>query len=150
MNDEPADPLADVDPARHPVVLFDGVCTLCHGAVRFLVRHDAAGVFRFAPLGSPVGEALLREHGLPTDDPESVVLVDDEGTHRRSTAALRVARRLDPPWNAAWALRVVPRGLRDAAYDFVAEHRHDVFDRRESCEIPDPEIRERFLERALE
>ncbi|UIP01093.1 thiol-disulfide oxidoreductase DCC family protein [Halobaculum sp. CBA1158] len=145
-----ADPLADVDPERHPVVLFDGVCNLCHGAIRFLVRHDTAGVFRFAPLESPVGRALLAEHGLPTESHDSFVLVDGDGAHERSTAALRVARRLDSPWDLAWALRVVPRRLRDGAYDLVATYRYRVFGRRDECAIPEPEIRERFAERALE
>ncbi|GAA0193571.1 thiol-disulfide oxidoreductase DCC family protein [Halobaculum roseum] len=148
--DADADPLADVDPDRHPVVLFDGVCNLCHGAIRFLVRHDDAGVFRFAPLDSSVGQALLERHGLPTTDHDSIVLVDADGTHRKSAAALRIARRLDPPWHLLWALRVVPRRLRDAAYDLIAEYRYDVFGRRDACEIPEPEIRERFAERALE
>ncbi|WP_348611243.1 thiol-disulfide oxidoreductase DCC family protein [Halobaculum rarum] len=148
--DDDTAPLADVNPERTPVVLFDGVCNLCHGAVRFLVRHDDAGVFRFAPLDSPVGRALLERHGLPTADYDSVVLIDDAGAHRKSAAALRVARRLDSPWNLAWALRVVPRRIRDAVYDLVAEYRYGVFGRKDACEVPEPEVRERFLERSLE
>ena len=148
--DADADPLVDVDPDRHPVVLFDGVCNLCHGAIRFLVRHDDAATFRFAPLDSPVGRALLERHGLPTTDHDSIVLVDADGTHQKSAAALRIARLLDSPWHLLWVLRVVPRRLRDAAYDLVAEYRYDVFGRRDACEIPEPEVRERFAERALE
>ncbi|WP_435063287.1 thiol-disulfide oxidoreductase DCC family protein [Halobaculum sp. EA56] len=150
MSDVAAGPLADVDADRRPVVLFDGVCNLCHGAIRFLVRHDEHGAFRFAPLDSPVGRALLEEHGLPTEDHDSFVLVDADGVHRKSTAALRVARLLDSPWNLAWAFRVVPRRLRDAAYDLVAEYRYYVFGKKDACEVPEPEIRERFLERSLE
>ncbi|SHH52857.1 thiol-disulfide oxidoreductase DCC family protein [Halobaculum gomorrense] len=148
--DDDADPLADVDPETNPVVLFDGVCNLCHGAVRFLVRHDDAGVFRFAPLDSPVGQALLERHGLPMTDHDSVVLVDDAGTHTKSTAALRIARRLDGPWQSLWALRVVPCRLRDAAYDLVAAYRYGVFGKTDACEVPDPEVSARFAERALE
>lgn len=142
--------LEGVTPDRHPVILFDGVCNLCHGAIRFLVRHDESGVFRFAPLDSSVGRALLDAYGLPTEDHDSFVLLDGDGAHRKSTAALRVARRLDPPWNLAWVLRVVPRRLRDAGYDLVAEYRYDVFGRKDACEVPEPEIRDRFLERSLE
>jgi len=142
--------LEDVTPDRHPVVLFDGVCNLCHGAIRFLVRHDRSGVFRFAPLDSSVGRALLDAYGLPTEDHDSFVLIDGDGAHRKSTAALRVARRLDPPWNLAWVLRVVPRRLRDVGYDLVAEYRYDVFGRKDACEVPEPEIRDRFLDRSLE
>ncbi|WP_277553346.1 thiol-disulfide oxidoreductase DCC family protein [Halobaculum limi] len=145
-----ADPLADVDPERHPVILFDGVCNLCHRSIRFLVRYDHAGVFRFAPLDSPVGQALLREHDLPTADHESFVLIDSEGAHQKSTAALRVARGLGLPWSLAWALRAVPRSVRDTLYDLVAEYRYDVFGKKDACEVPEPEVRERFAERALE
>ncbi|MFC6785138.1 thiol-disulfide oxidoreductase DCC family protein [Halobaculum halobium] len=145
-----ADPLADVDPHRHPVILFDGVCNLCHGTIRFLVRHDDEGVFRFAPLDSPVGQALLREHGLPTEDHNSFVLVEGDETSQKSTAALRVARRLGAPWRFAWALRRLPLGIRDAAYDVVAEYRYEVFGKKDACEVPEPEVRERFAERALE
>jgi len=144
------DPLADVDPHLHPVILFDGVCNLCHGTIRFLVRHDDEGVFRFAPLDSPVGQALLCEHGLPTEDHDSFVLVEGDETHRKSTAALRVARRLDLPWRLAWELRRIPLGVRDVVYDVVAEYRYDVFGKKDACEVPEPEVRERFGERALE
>ena len=150
MSDADADPLADVDPHRHPVILFDGVCNLCHGTIRFLVRHDDAGVFRFAPLESPVGRALLLERGLPTEDHDSFVLVEGDDTYRKSTAALRVARRLDLPWRLAWALRRVPLRLRDAVYDLIAEYRYDVFGKKDACEVPEPEVRARFAERALE
>ncbi|MFC7136618.1 thiol-disulfide oxidoreductase DCC family protein [Halobaculum litoreum] len=147
---EDADPLADADPHRHPVILFDGVCNLCHRTIRFLVRHDDAGVFRFAPLDSPVGQALLRERGLPTADHDSFVLVEGDETYRKSTAALRVARRLGLPWRLAWAGRWLPLGVRDAVYDLVAEYRYDVFGKKDACEVPEPEVRERFAERALE
>ena len=149
MTDD-ADPLADVAPASHPVILFDGVCNLCHRTIRFLVRHDDAGVFRFAPLDSTVRQALLRQRGLPTADHDSFVLVEGDATYRKSTAALRVARRLGLPWRLAWELRRLPLGVRDAAYDLVAEYRYDVFGKKDTCEVPEPEVRARFAERALE
>lgn len=141
---ETVDPVAVSE--EHPVLLFDGVCNLCNDTVRFVVEHDSAGRVSFAPLQSPVGRALLDEFGLPTDTLDSVVLIDGDDSYRKSDAALRVARYLDGPWEAAGVFSVVPRPLRDVAYDLVADHRYRVFGRKESCPIPDAETRERFLD----
>ncbi len=144
------DPLAGVDPAEHPVVLFDGVCNLCHAGIRFIVRHDDAGVFRFAPLTSPVGQALLERHGLPTEEFESFVVVDGSGAYRKSDAVLRVARDLEFPWRLLRVARYVPRGVRDRLYDAVAEHRYQVFGQKDACTIPEPEVRERVVARVID
>ncbi|WP_235063438.1 thiol-disulfide oxidoreductase DCC family protein [Candidatus Halobonum tyrrellensis] len=150
--DDPADPLAGVDLDDHPVLLFDGVCNLCNGAVRFVVRFDDAGTFRFAPLQSDVGQALLDRYGrsLSGDALDSVVLVEDGVAYEKSDAVLRVARRLDGPWPLAYPLTLLPRRLRDAAYDVVAANRYRVFGRSDECQIPPPELRERFAERSLD
>ena len=132
--------------ASGPVILFDGVCNLCNGAVRFVAERDPRGVFRFASLQSEAGQTLLRQHGLSTGDFDSVVLVDDAGVRTRSSAALAVAARLSAPWPALSAFRVLPRPLRDAVYDLVARYRYRVFGRTDQCMIPTPELRARFLE----
>ena len=152
MSDEGAvdDPLAGVDPAEHPVLLFDGVCNLCNGVVRLVVRFDDEGVFRFAPLQSAVGRALLERHGRDADEWDSFVLVDGDDAFEKSTAALRVARRLDGPWPLLWSLVYLPERLRDAAYDLVAGNRYRVFGRTDRCQLPPPELRERFADRSLE
>lgn len=153
MSDEgnaAADPLAGLDTTEHPVLLFDGVCNLCNGVVRLVVRFDAAGTFRFAPLQSTVGRALLERHGLDADDFDSFVLVEDGRAFEKSAAALRVARRLDGPWPLLWPLVYAPERLRDAGYDLVANHRYRVFGRTDECQLPPPELRERFTERALD
>jgi predicted DCC family thiol-disulfide oxidoreductase YuxK len=129
-----------------PILLFDGVCNLCNETVRFVVDHDSAGHVSFAPLQSPVGRALLEKFDLPTETLDSVVLVEGDDYYRKSDAAVRVARYLDGPWQAAGVFSVVPRPLRDIAYNMVAEHRYRVFGRKESCPIPDPETRKRFLD----
>src|SRR5688500_6358105 len=97
---------------RHPVLLFDGVCNFCSGAVRFVSERDPEGIFHFASLQSPAAQALLRHHGLRTDDFDSVVLVDGERVLTRSSAALAVASRLSGAWSLLAWLRVVPRPLR--------------------------------------
>lgn len=139
-------PALPVDPGEHPIVLFDGVCHLCEGVVRFAIARDPAARFRFAPLQSPLGRALLERHGLDPDALDAVVLVDGDGAHERSTAALRLARGLAAPWRwLAPPLLWLPRRLRDAVYDWIAHHRYRWFGRRDECLMPTPEIRARFL-----
>ncbi len=129
------------------MVLFDGICNLCSGFVRFIVERDPAAHFRFASLQSEAGRALMREHGLEIGevDPTSVVLVEDGRAYQRSTAALRIARRLRFPWPLFAAFVVVPRFVRDVVYDFVARHRYRWFGKKDVCMVPTPELRARFL-----
>jgi predicted DCC family thiol-disulfide oxidoreductase YuxK len=128
-----------------PLVLFDGVCNLCNGAVRFIIRRDPNAQFQFAPLTSAAANRALAS--VPTRElPDSVVLVDEGRIYTRSDAALRIARGLRFPWPLAYALVVVPRGLRDWAYDAVARRRYRWFGRQDQCMIPGPSIRQRFLD----
>ncbi|MFB6183572.1 MAG: thiol-disulfide oxidoreductase DCC family protein [Haloarculaceae archaeon] len=129
----------------HPVLLFDGVCNLCNGTVQFVIEHDPEGIFRFAPLQSDVAGDLLAERGRPREYAESFVLVDGDDWYTKSDAALRVVRRLGVPWSLLSAFLVVPRPLRDAVYDFVAEHRYEWFGKRESCMVPTDDVTDRFL-----
>jgi predicted DCC family thiol-disulfide oxidoreductase YuxK len=128
------------------VILFDGLCNLCAGSVRFVLERDPAGVFDFASLQSRAAREVLAEAGARADLPDSIVLVDSEGTHLRSEAALRIAARLRQPWPALAVLRILPRRLRDAVYDVVARHRYRWFGKRDTCLLPTPEIRKRFLD----
>lgn len=128
-----------------PILLFDGVCNLCHAAVRFVIRRDAAGVFRFAPLDSEAGRRLTRGAFPGADAPDSVILVEDGQVHVGSDAALRVVRRLRGPWSALSVLRLVPRALRDRLYDAVARNRYRWFGRKDVCPIPDSRVADRFL-----
>jgi predicted DCC family thiol-disulfide oxidoreductase YuxK len=127
-------------------VLFDGVCNLCDGAVRFMIEHDRAARLRFAPLQSDAADALLREFGrVAGDAPRSIMLIDDGRLYERSDAALRVAALLDRPWSAARALLAVPKPLRDGIYDLIARSRYRIFGRRSECRIPSAAERARFL-----
>lgn len=128
------------------VVLFDGVCNLCNGFVRFVVRRDRQGRVRFASLQSDAAAALLRGSAVDPAALASIVLVDDEGIHLKSDAVLRVAAALDGAWPAMAAFRIVPRPVRDAVYDLVARNRYRWFGRRDECMVPTPELRRRFLD----
>ena len=128
------------------VLLFDGVCNLCNGVVQFIIPRDPAGQIHFAPLQSEAGRALQSEHGLPPDALDSVVLVEGDTVYRKSDAVFRVAELLGWPYSAASVGQAVPRSIRDAAYDFVADNRYDVFGRKDSCMVPDEDVSERFLD----
>lgn len=126
----------------NPIVLFDGVCNLCNGVVRFILARDAADRFRFASLQSDAARRLLGDGGPA----ETIVLVEEGKRYTKSSAALRIARGLRFPWPLWYALVAVPRPLRDLIYDWVAGHRYAWFGKLESCPIPAPEVRGRFLD----
>lgn len=127
------------------IILFDGTCAFCERSVRFIARNDPSGYFRFGASQSPAGVELLAAHGTTRKAARSIVLIEDGDVFLRSTATLRIARRLPLPWRLAAALLMVPRPLRDAAYAVVAAVRHRVAGASNACEIPPPEIRERMI-----
>jgi predicted DCC family thiol-disulfide oxidoreductase YuxK len=137
---------ASVSTGDHALVLFDGVCNLCNGAVNFIIDRDPAGYFRFAPLQSDAAAPYLDGAGGAAGDLGTLVLVEDGQTYVRSTAALRIARRLTAPWPLLALALAVPRPLRDAVYDWVARHRYDWFGKRAECRVPTPALRSRFLD----
>lgn len=127
------------------IVLFDGVCNLCNGAVTFIIRNDPKRRFRFAALQSPVGQTLLQRHRLPTATLNSLVLIEGEHAFTKSTAALRIARRLGYLWPVAFLFILVPRPLRDFCYDLIGKNRYRMFGKREACMIPSTDLNARFL-----
>jgi predicted DCC family thiol-disulfide oxidoreductase YuxK len=133
-----------VPPER--VVLFDGYCSLCDGAVRFIMARDPTARFRFAALQSEAAQSRLRAAGAPSVLPDSVLLLDTDGLHVRSEAALRIARQLRAPWPLlARFASIVPHRWRDALYDVIARRRYAWFGRRDSCRLPTPDEAARFL-----
>lgn len=127
------------------VVLFDGVCNLCNGAVQFIIRRDKRGRFCFASLQSDVGQGLLRGHGVAPHGLYSMIVVEDGVLYERSDAALRIARRLPGLWPVLGVFGVLPRRMRDGLYNFVAKNRYRWFGKRDVCMMPDPALRGRFL-----
>ena len=128
-----------------PIVFFDGFCNLCTGAVRFIIARDPHARFRFASLDSHAARTRLGP-ALDTQ-PDSVLLLDADGLHARSAAALRIARGLRGPWPLlARAASLVPRALRDRVYDLVARRRYRWFGQRDSCLVPTPALQARFLD----
>lgn len=131
-----------------PILLFDGVCNLCDATVQFIIDHDAKSQFRFAALQSQVARRLLEERGAPAPEelPDSVVLLDDQGVHLRSDAALRTVRRLRFPYPFLFLFVLIPRFLRDPAYEWIARNRYRWFGRQTVCRVPTIEERALFLD----
>lgn len=127
------------------IVLFDGVCNFCNASVNFVIEHDKAGYFKFAPLQSEIGEELVAKHGIDTADTDSVIVVENDRVYTHSSAALRIAKQLDGMWSWTYAFIVVPKPIRDLAYRIFAKHRYRLFGRQDTCMMPTPEIRARFL-----
>ena len=132
-------------PRAHGIVLFDGTCAFCERSVTFIATRDPGGYFRFGASQTPAAQALLAQFGETRESTRSIILIEDGVLYRKSTAVLRIARRLPRPWSFAAMCLAVPRPLRDGAYGVVAAIRHRLAGRSNACEIPPPEIRERLI-----
>jgi predicted DCC family thiol-disulfide oxidoreductase YuxK len=130
----------------HPIILFDGICNLCNSSVDFVIDRDPEARFRFASLQGETGHEFLRRHDFAAATMDSVVLIEGDRMFVRSTAALRIARRLPFPWPLFSIFFILPAPLRDFFYDLIARNRYRWFGRRESCRMPTPELQTRFLE----
>ncbi len=133
-------------PENKPVILFDGICNLCNRSVQFVLRHDKEKRFLFASLQSTNGNEYLKKFNLPEADFNSFILVEGNNYTTQSTAALRVLKLLGKRWALLYAFIIVPKFIRDAVYRFIAKNRYRWFGKRESCWLPTPELKDRFLE----
>jgi predicted DCC family thiol-disulfide oxidoreductase YuxK len=127
-------------------VFFDGVCNLCNGAVRFIAANDPQRSFRFASLQSPQARELLGDRVTGAREPDSIVLLAGGRRYERSDAALHIALGMRAPWPLAFAAILIPRGVRDTVYTWIARNRYRWFGRTDTCALPPPGLRERFLE----
>jgi predicted DCC family thiol-disulfide oxidoreductase YuxK len=134
------------DALGHPVVLFDGVCNFCSGTVNWIIARDPKAQFRFAALQSDAGRALQERFGLDPDALDTLVLVEKRRPYVKSTAFLRVVRRLGLPWRLLYPLVIVPRPVRDFLHDVFARRRYRWFGKKDECMVPTAEVRERFLD----
>jgi predicted DCC family thiol-disulfide oxidoreductase YuxK len=126
------------------IILFDGTCAFCERSVRFIATRDN-GYFKFGASQNPEGRALLAKHGTSREATRSLILIEDGEISLRSTAVLKIARRMSAPWRWASAFLLVPRPIRDAVYRVVAAIRHRIAGQSNACDIPPPEIRARLI-----
>jgi predicted DCC family thiol-disulfide oxidoreductase YuxK len=140
-----SDPAVPKFPDDRPIIIFDGHCALCSGWARFVLRHDARGVYRLLPAQSPLGRALYIHYGLHPEDYETNILVADGVAWFKSEGSIRMAEGLGWPWSLAGAFRILPRAWRDALYGFIARNRLRLFGRRETCYLHERGYEDRFL-----
>lgn len=127
------------------ILLFDGVCNLCTGIVKFILKNDKKEVFRFAALQSQSGQALLKRFDLPVADFDTFVLIIGDKYYTKSTAVLHVLKALGGLWEILYVYIVFPESMRDLLYDIVARMRYRIFGKKATCLVPSPEIKDRFL-----
>jgi predicted DCC family thiol-disulfide oxidoreductase YuxK len=130
----------------YAIVLFDGVCGLCNWSIDFLLRRDRHAALRFAPLQSAAAQALLLEHDIDPRDLSTAVVIDGSRAFVRSDAALHALQRIGGAWAVlAKVGALIPRAMRDVVYDAIARNRYRWFGQRQTCRVPTPAERERFL-----
>ena len=128
------------------VILFDGVCNFCNSSVNFIIDNDKNNTFKFASLQSVFGQKILKKFNLPVDSFSTLILTDGNTYYTRSSAALRIAKHLRFPYNLFYAFIIVPPFIRNLFYDIIARNRYKWFGKRDSCRLPSPEERDKFIE----
>jgi len=132
--------------ASQRIILFDGVCNLCNGSVKFILQREKEPLFQFASIQSEAGKELLAWCGLPADYSRAIILLDRGQVSLRSTAALRIGQTLKFPWSILARLGfLVPTALRDWVYDQIATHRYQWFGKTDICMVPTKSLKARFL-----
>lgn len=132
------------------VVIYDGVCHLCHRGVKWVIKADKYKKIKFCCVQSKTAEPYLRVCGVDREDVlRRFVFIEGLGAyHQGSTAALRVLSYLPLPYSALSAFLIIPTPLRDAVYDYVSKRRYDWFGKSEDCLVlQESEILERFIDR---
>jgi predicted DCC family thiol-disulfide oxidoreductase YuxK len=140
-----ADPAVPPFPDDRAVLVFDGVCVLCSGFARFLLRHDKSFAFRLVTAQSPLGQALFRHYGLATDDFETNLVIADGRAYAKLDTVMVAGAHLGGPCRLLSVLRAIPRPIAAWIYDRVARNRYRLFGRTDACMMPPPESRERFI-----
>ena len=127
------------------VVIFDGTCNFCAGSVNFILRHEAKPDLFFAPLQSPAGARLLRQFNFDPEDARTFVFVSSGAAYVKSAAAIRVCGHFRGAWRLLCIVQIIPRPVRDWAYDIFAGNRYRWFGRLEARMVPTPELAARFI-----
>ena len=133
-------------PNDKKIILFDGVCNLCNSSVQYVIKHDKKDVFRFVPIQSGLGQKIIKHIGISLKHIDSVVLYKPgKAYYYKSTAALEIAKCLGGIFTYATIFRMIPSGIRDIFYDYIAKNRYKWYGKNESCMIPTAELKSKFL-----
>lgn len=128
------------------VILFDGVCNLCNGFVQFVIKRDRRNVFQFASLQSVYGTGLLNHYRFNSKTYETILLYNGKDLDTRSDAVINIVRELGGAWKMVAVLKIIPRFFRNWVYDLVSVNRYKVFGKRDTCMVPTPELKSKFIE----
>lgn len=129
------------------VVLFDGVCNLCNSSVNWIIDHDKKNEFRFASLQSEYGRRMVQQYNISGNYMDTVVLIKNDRAYLRSAAVLQVLRGIGGIYSLALVFYIFPAFIRDVVYNFIAKNRYRWFGKQESCRIPTPELKAKFIDK---
>ena len=129
----------------YKIILFDGVCNFCNASVNFIMKRDKRDEFRFAAPQSEIGIELQKKFHLDPNDLESFILIEGDKYYKKTTAALRTAKEFGFPWNLSYIFIIIPPIIRNIAYNIIAKYRYKWFGKKESCRVPSPGERSKFL-----
>jgi predicted DCC family thiol-disulfide oxidoreductase YuxK len=133
-------------PKNKKIILFDGVCNLCSASVQFVIKHDKKDIFRFVALQSDLGKQIIKHIGMDPKNIDSIVLYEPGiAYYYKSTAALEIAKSLGGYFHYGTVFKIIPTGIRNILYDYVAKNRYNWYGKQESCMIPTPELKAKFL-----
>jgi predicted DCC family thiol-disulfide oxidoreductase YuxK len=127
------------------IILFDGICNFCNFWVNFIIDRDKKNIFRFAALQSERGQELLDRFQMDSKSLDTFVLIEDKKVYTKSTAALKISRKLIGIWRSFYFLILIPKPIRDFIYTLIAKNRYKFFGKRSTCRIPTEEEKEKFL-----
>ena len=133
-------------PKHKKIILFDSVCNLCESSVLFVIKYDKKDEFRFVSLQSDLGKKILHHIGMDSKHIDSIVLYEPGiAYYYKSQAALEIAKSLGGIFHFGTLFRIIPNGIRNWVYDYVAKNRYVWYGKKELCMIPTPEIQSKFL-----
>ncbi len=134
-------------PKGKKIILFDGVCNLCEASVQFVIKYDKKDVFRFVALQSELGKEIIKHIGLENKNIDSIILYEPGIAYNyKSAAALEIAKNLGGFFHFGTVFKLIPNGLRNLLYDYVAKNRYQWYGKKESCLVPTLELKSKFLE----
>lgn len=130
---------------QYQIILFDGVCNFCNASINFIIDHDPEKHFKFAPLQSDFGQKILGQFNKNTEDFDSVILLKNNQLYQKSEAALEITKHLSGFWKYLTIFRILPTSVLNFFYDIIAKNRYLIFGKSDSCRMPTPDLKERFL-----
>lgn len=133
-------------PIDKKIILFDGVCNLCNSSVQFVIKHDEKDIFRFVALESDLGKVIIKHIGIDITKTDSIILYEPGiAYYYKSNAVIKIAETLGGFLSLIWIFKILPLSIRDFVYDYIAKNRYKWYGKKQSCMIPTPELKSKFL-----